>query len=624
MVTKTPAKKADMKKKAESWRKFAKIYNNFADYYHLHDLFRGLYPESGVTDAKKQLRVLKRKIEAYRAFDKAHPEFDLEALIERSGKNGTVIEMPEGVRKQLAEYSIDEKLFKNCKGVIVTGAQYGAPLNKSVWAAFKRYAEYMDYVLVAKPIEYGKVKTKHQKETRERVLTSTFDPALKGHMHFGDKYLADGMLCLKRLRMRPTLDKFLTNKICNRGGSVSQIYAAPKLELAHRQRSQHDYPKAIMTTGAVTYPFYAVDNMGQQDRTGEIATAEHTYAAIVVEFSASKTFHYRQLLSSSEGEFYDIDPIRGGAVYVTPKGIEHRPNDIVAAYLGDWHSGVTHPDVKEITFKDMLKMLRVKKAILGDLFNGHSISHHDTKHASRRVHLAERGLNSVRTELELVVSDLKWMHETYPEIELHTIASNHNDVFARYLEEERWHHDDTNKGVCAQIFGALYEDLKDRNLPLHEINAKDPVNWWINQHAPFVKTHGRRDSLLLPDTKGCKIKIECALHGDIGPNGAKKASMDSFQGLNQWAIIGHMHSAAIIGPIWRVGTSTYLTEHYVSSPKTNWTHTHALIYANGQRQLINIVNGAWHGQRKQRPKSAGAGAEKKTAAKARKHPAKAA
>ncbi len=618
MGNKTKARKGSgrLQRVAQSMREFAKVYNNHKICPLMHDLLRVLYPGSVIKDKP---RALKRQIATYAIFRKTHPEFNLPELILRKGKDGSMIAVPEGVLEQLAEFRIDAKKLQKAKGVIVTSAQFGATLNTEVFASLKRYAEYLGYALVVLPIKYGQIKTVHQKAIDKRVLTSTFDENLKGYMLFEDFSFAEGMLTLNVMRLRPTLTRFLTDAICERGGMASQIFAAPKLELEFRPRLRHDYPKAIMTTGAVTHPDYHVDNLGQQDRTGEIARAEHTYSAIIVEFSSRKTFHFRQLLSTTTGEFYDIDPVHGGAVYVTPKAVELRPDDVVAAVLGDWHTTKTHPDVRTITFQDMLPTLKPKHVVLHDLFDGDSINHWEERQASRRAYKGPMQADSLEVELNALITELNWMGSCMPGATLHIVASNHNEFLRRYIEDLRWVSDNTNLAIGAKLFSALQEDLKQRSPEKHELSPMDPVNWWVNQHAPSVRTHGRRGKLILPDTPDSK-KILLSLHGDIGPRGQKAGSLVAFRKWNQWIIIGHDHSAAILGPIWRVGTSTHLVEHYVSGPATNWTHTHALVYANGQRQLINIMNGTYHGQRKQRPKSAGlgTGATRKKASSKRK------
>jgi hypothetical protein len=587
---------------ATAMREFAKVYNNHRMCPLMHDLLRVLYPD---TPGKDRRKLLSRKIAKYTTFRLKHPDFDLPELILRKGKDGSVIALPAGVLEQLAEFRIDVKKASKAKGLIVTSAQFGTVLNIEVFNAFKRYADHLGYTLIVLPIKYGAIKTVYQEELDKRVLTSTFDEALKGYMLFEDLSFAGDMLNLNVIRLRPTLTRFLTDPICERGGNASQIFAAPKLELEMRPRLLHDYPKAIMTTGAVTHPSYNVDNLGQQDRSGEIARAEHTYSAIIVEFSSSKTFHFRQLLATTKGEFYDIDPVKGGAVYVTPKSIEHRPDDVVAAVLGDWHTLKTHADVRKITFEDMLPALKPKHVILHDLFDGNSISHWEERQASRRAYKAPRQDDSIEKELNAVVAELKWMHERMPGAKLHVIASNHNEFLRQCIEDLRWSRDNANLAIGAKIFDALQEDMKARGLEAFELSPMDPVNWWIdNQKIPGVVTHSRRSKLILPEGPESK-KILLSLHGDIGPRGQRASALGAFRKWNQWIIIGHSHDAAILGPIWRVGTSGHLVEHYVSGPATNWTHTHALVYANGQRQLINIMNGTYHGQLKRRPKSAG-------------------
>lgn len=583
------------------WRLFAKIYNNHKMCPLMHDLLRVLFPGSDVKDKRA---LLARRIKGYNEFRESHPELNLPQLTMRDPRTGSIIGVPPGVLEQLEKFRIDKKKLQEAKGVIVTSAQFGTVLNESVWKSFKRYAEHLGYVLVVLPIKYGPVMTVYQKELDQRVLTSTFDPRLEGHMLFEDLDLAGGMLRLNTLRMRPTLMSFLPDAICERGGKASQIFAAPKLELTYRPRLQHDYPKAIMTTGAVTHPNYNVDNLGQQDRTGELAEAEHTFSAVIVEFSAKKTFHFRQLLATKEGEFYDIDPKRGGATLVTPNAIEHRPNDVTAAVLGDWHTGKTHPDVRDITFGDMLHQLNPKHVILHDLFDGDSISHWDKTQASRRAFKGPRQFNHLKLELDALIDELKWMQQQLPGAQLHVVASNHNEFLRRYIEDMRWSGEDQNLAIGAKLFSMMQEDMQRRPMGRHEISPTDPVNLWIREHMPSVRTHGRRDKLLLPEGPDSK-KILVTLHGDVGPRGERASSLKTFRKWNQWIIIGHSHDAGILGPIWRVGTSTHLREHYVNGPATNWTHTHAIIFKNGQRMLLNIFNGTYHGQEKKRPRSAG-------------------
>lgn len=128
-----------------------------------------------------------------------------------------------------------------------------------------------------------------------------------------------------------------------------------------------------------------------------------------------------------------------------------------------------------------------------------------------------------------------------------------------------------------------------------EAFAIDPVVAHFRKHMPGVNAMERQDTLILP--VGHPKGTLCSMHGDKGPRGAPSRSTRDFAKFNHRVILGHNHTGLIWGPIWRVGTSTPLTQHYVSNPETSWTNTHCVIFANGQRMLVNIIKGQWHGQR---------------------------
>lgn len=85
--------------------------------------------------------------------------------------------------------------------------------------------------------------------------------------------------------------------------------------------------------------------------------------------------------------------------------------------------------------------------------------------------------------------------------------------------------------------------------------------------------------------------IELSLHGDQGPNGAR-GSLKNLRRIGTKAIIGHSHSPGIDEGGMQVGTSTRLRLEYNHGP-SSWLNTHAVIYDNGKRSLINIIKGKW-------------------------------
>jgi hypothetical protein len=85
--------------------------------------------------------------------------------------------------------------------------------------------------------------------------------------------------------------------------------------------------------------------------------------------------------------------------------------------------------------------------------------------------------------------------------------------------------------------------------------------------------------------------IEMSHHGDYGANGSR-GSRNQFANLPTKTIIGHSHSPGITAGCYQVGTSSALQLEY-NQGLSSWMNTHCLVYTNGKRQLINIINGRW-------------------------------
>jgi hypothetical protein len=559
---------------------FTKIWNDGRAYPAKDDLERAF----GMS-----MRSLQSNYRKYSKYILENPEQVLGKLVARRTLTGRIIPVSEEVRALQDAFRFDTALLKGARGIIVTAAQRGGTINRHVWKSLHQCATYRDFPLVVLPIQYGPVIIK------DGVPTSFYPEEVRGHMVFEDIELCRGELWLNVSRFRPTLQRFLTDSVCEMGGLTSQIFAAPMLELEYRPRVGHHYPKAIMTSGAVTYPNYMVDSLGQQDRTGEVATVSHTYAAIVVEFD-DDTFHFRQLHANSEGEFYDINPLAGGADFFTPHGVTHAPHAVNTIVCGDWHTGKTDRDVRKSTFgkHGMAQTLNPKHVVLHDFVDCDSVSPHERRQGVRRAYKPHLGWESLQDELEAAVAELTWI-QSCTDADIHIVASNHIEFVRELIEHpEAWARDDRNIVICAELHRMMFDEMKLRKPKKHLADATDPVVLWFRKHTPTVYALERQDVLLLP--KGIKNSILCSLHGDIGTRGKETRGTGVFRKMNKRVILGHNHSACIQGPVWRVGTSTPRMQFYVKNPVTDWTNTHAIIYANGQRQLINFVNGKWHGK----------------------------
>jgi hypothetical protein len=116
----------------------------------------------------------------------------------------------------------------------------------------------------------------------------------------------------------------------------------------------------------------------------------------------------------------------------------------------------------------------------------------------------------------------------------------------------------------------------------------DPFVMWgrrMLKHPERVQFLGAGESFTIHG-------IECGFHGHEGANGAR-GSIKSFGKVGVKVIIGHSHSPGIRDGVYQVGTSTPLRLEYSGGGPTSWLNTHCLIYPNGKRTLINIIDGEW-------------------------------
>jgi len=194
-------------------------------------------------------------------------------------------------------------------------------------------------------------------------------------------------------------------------------------------------------------------------------------------------------------------------------------------------------------------------------------------------------------EKELVdgVKEINWIQSNVPWAKLHKVASNHPEFLTEYIEKMKWVKDNINLEFGALMFADMVKSIRAKNPKKVEAIALDPVILYFREHCPTVNTLQRTDQLWLGNKS-----ILCSLHGDIGARGAPTRSIKEFRKYNCPIILGHNHTGTIWGPIWRVGTSTPRMQFYVTTPDTQWSNTHCAIFDNGQRMLLNMVNGKFH------------------------------
>jgi hypothetical protein len=275
-----------------------------------------------------------------------------------------------------------------------------------------------------------------------------------------------------------------------------------------------------------------------------------------------------------DGSFMDLEH------EYTPAGA--RKHDGVAAIvMGDTHQEFVDPDVVRATFGKggLVPTLKPKYLVWHDAHDFYSRSHHH--HGKPFVNYAKflSGADDVR----------KTLQETFRFIDEHTrtgtlnviVKSNHHDHLAKWLDTACWKTDPRNAEF---ILETQLEMVRSSRMTECGAHTLDPFVTWgkrMLKRADHVRFLGRNESFPIEG-------IECSLHGHAGVNGAR-GSRKGFSRIGVKTVVGHGHSPGITEGCYQVGENR-LPADYEEGPGSH-LHTDCLIYSNGKRTLVNIING---------------------------------
>jgi len=166
------------------------------------------------------------------------------------------------------------------------------------------------------------------------------------------------------------------------------------------------------------------------------------------------------------------------------------------------------------------------------------------------------------------------------------VNSNHDRWLDRWLDNYNPQIDDArNAEIYHDGSAARYRSVRmgsDMNVLEYLIRAHG--GWKIP--AKFLALD---ESFLI-----CNKRIECGLHGDLGPNGTF-GSPSSLSKVGRRSNIGHTHTAGIWDGLYVAGTSTEFRMGFNHGP-SSWTHSHIVTYPNGKRTIITMFEDAWRAE----------------------------
>src|SRR5271155_1068905 len=484
---------------------------------------------------------------------------------------------------------LDSKIF------VVTSAQNATPLHEEFWKSLLQYCEFRGAELMVIPIRYKNATSRwtesqanaewwldrpalpYDPETMKETEAAYYARVYPNRKYLWNvrKDLNKNISVLGDIKVQPTAVSPLSGFEGLTHGE-SGIFGHTKLQLKVVATPQGKYPKILTTTGACTVKNYT------DSRAGKLGEFHHTLAAVVVEVDGP-WFALRQINAKSDGTFYDLDYLYDGTKR-NPVNYFGSNGSAPAIVMGDTHVEGIDPAVEKATFQDIIPFFRPRKLFWHDLEDGGSVNHWAAKNplVTGARYFAQQGSAS-----DEFYDALAFVSERTPVgTESYIVASNHNDWLHRWILERDWKTlSPRDRGFYLKVASKLYEKAK-------LLNGDDADR--LNAFIMLAKEHFARvpNIKVLDYEESCVVEgIECGMHGHFGPNGSR-GSARSFRRIGVKSIIGHSHTPAIEEGCYQVGTSTRLSRGYTHGP-SSWLNTHCLIYPNGKRTLINVIDGKW-------------------------------
>lgn len=337
----------------------------------------------------------------------------------------------------------------------------------------------------------------------------------------------------------------------------SYILPSPKIRYQSIANTS-TYPRFLATTGALTH-----GNYKQHIAQGRKAELEHQYGFAFVEIRNGRLFHYHPVEAMKNGNFHYLrEHYNDGEV------TDQQPEALI---LGDYHTGDTCPKTRAATIK-MIEELKPKRVFFHDLFNGHSINHHEQQNNLSKARLWSQKMHVLEEEVEKCLAELNYFAARFPDVHFFVVESNHDLFLARYIGETNFLEDGQNSVFACKMFVAISNGQRQAVLK----TAMELVGN-INKNVTFLK-----------EDEEYRVKgVGLDYHGHRGINGSRGTSA-SFDRLNLKLITGHEHSPRLYANGMVVGTSTLLKLGYTKGAGS-WLNAHGILYSSGKYSLLTLI-----------------------------------
>lgn len=413
-----------------------------------------------------------------------------------------------------------------------------------------------------------------KKEDMYAVEDASWDKRLTPYFSDDRLEVAPGLVWCGEMNILPTAVRPLSGLEVYTGRR-SGIFPHVKLALQSIPSATDEPTKFNYTTGAITLRNYI------QKKAGLKAEFHHAYGALLVEVDDEGNWFARQLHTSSDGTFYDLD------VKVS-KGKVTTGHRVEAITWGDIHVAEIDLGVRKLAFapdSGMLDVLRPRFQFLHDVLHFKGRSHHEIKNPHVMYARYIQGAGNVQDEVDKVGWFLLQSHR--PWCQGVVVDSNHHHHLGRWLQEQDGRADPLNAEFYFKLQSRVYRNIRAAKSPNYLLEALQEVGYDdIQEMVTFLGED--KSFVICEDEHG---GIECGMHGDQGPNGSRGAA-PAFARMGRRMNRGHEHSAGIYDGVYTSGTCGLLHPDWTHGPGS-WSHSHILTYPNGKRTIVTMWAGKW-------------------------------
>ncbi|CAH2606129.1 conserved protein of unknown function (plasmid) [Rhodovastum atsumiense] len=453
---------------------------------------------------------------------------------------------------------------------VLVGAQNNTWAHRDFIESLRVYCDLNGSRLMVSGLPYNRDGWEQPHRLTKEDDSLWYDPLVEPFMSDETLWLADSLLwCGKVATPITAADPLSGMESFTR--DASGIFPHTKVAMKSLAGMKSHGARFIYTTGCCTQRNYIQRKVGQK------AEFHHVFGALAVEVASDGAWFARQLIADEGGRFQDLETV------YTPHGA--RRANVAGIVWGDIHRKHLEGGMFRACWGDggILDTLHPRWQVAHDVLHFTGPSHHSLKDPFLQAQYYRDGSNSVEHELDgdadfFLGIERPWCETIVPD-------ANHHCHLRRWLTEADFRKDPANARIGHYLAWRIHEAIeRGENINIYEVAVRE---------AAERKRKGalKRTRWLLPDESFEVAGVECGLHGDLGPNGAR-GSPKSFRQLGRRAVTGHTHSAGIVDGVWTVGVTGSLDQGYNKGP-SSWSHTHCVIFENGKRQLITMQGDRW-------------------------------